>query len=628
MLFKKNITLHKTINEVILEEYDKKDKVLKNKIILQDKNKKGFNGTIYDILLELCCDISYRKFKKYLVVKNVKKWRRILLTRFIFNVRLIEFDSIEYYENLYESKYIITNDVLPTSFIKPKEQIVINIIEEEKVFEIGRSNNENSYKLGKKQRNLIMSDYIICLNEDIVNKVRKEFMIDNLYKGKYFIPHLQKNGQSIKDICKVLLNEQKGKIIDSNTFNNNKPNVLIFTGSLIKNGITASLKGLINNIDLEKRNYFLTFYRKEVKKNKYLLSEFPTKINYILIDGDKILSEQEEKVLAKFYEDNLVDDNIKSVIKKIYTREINRIYPELKFDYVIDFCGYNKEMINLLMYMNSIKIRYTHSNLKREYETRQNIHIPSLKLAYKNYDKVIAVREGMEDEINKHFEDIKPKEIKIIHNLNDIENTKRKAELPIEFQENTYSNIEKEKLEEILNDENSIKFINIARFSKEKGLDRLIRTFDEFCSQNKTDRKAYLIIIGGHGKIFEDICNMIKERKLENVIIIRNIQNPLSILKKCNLFILSSYYEGLPMTIMESLILDIPTASVDIEGPRKFFKKGYVYLVEDSEEGLLKCMNDYIDGKIVGLNRFNAEDFNKIALQEFENIFIERNKNV
>ena len=36
MLFKKNITLHKTINEVILEEYDKKDKVLKNKIILQD----------------------------------------------------------------------------------------------------------------------------------------------------------------------------------------------------------------------------------------------------------------------------------------------------------------------------------------------------------------------------------------------------------------------------------------------------------------------------------------------------------------------------------------------------------------------------------------------------------------
>ena len=39
-------------------------------------------------------------------------------------------------------------------------------------------------------------------------------------------------------------------------------------------------------------------------------------------------------------------------------------------------------------------------------------------------------------------------------------------------------------------------------------------------------------------------------------------------------------------------------------------------------------MNDYIDGKIVGLNRFNAEDFNKIALQEFENIFIERNKNV
>ena len=75
------------------------------------------------------------------------------------------------------------------------------------------------------------------------------------------------------------------------------------------------------------------------------------------------------------------------------------------------------------------------------------------------------------------------------------------------------------------------------------------------------------------------------------------------------------------MTIMESLILDVPTASVDIKGPRKFFEKGYVYLVDNSEEGLLKCMNDYIEGKIVGLNIFDAEEFNKTALQEFEDIF-------
>lgn len=617
MLFKSQ----RSNEDIILEELNKENRICKNEIILQDKNKKEFIGSIYNVLLELCHNRKYRKLKKYLVVKNIKRGRKMLIKKLLFNVRLIEYNSNEYYEKLYKAKYIITNDVFPNSFIKQPGQTYINIIDEEIITEIGRSNSENSYKLGNKQRNLIMSDYIICLNENVIDTVRKEYMIDNLYKGKYFIPLVQKNGQAEKSICSILLNDYNGKVIDSKIFGNKKENVLIFTGSLIKNGITASLKGLINNIDLTKRNYYLTFYRKEVKKNKYLLSEIPKELNYIIIEGEKILSTQEANVLNEFYVENMVKEYTIPIIEKIYKREISRIYPELKFDYVIDFCGYNKEIINLFMYMDSIKIRYTHSNLKKEYETRQNIHLESLKLAYKNYDKVVAVREGMEEEINTHFADVKPKEIKLVHNLNDIENIKRKADLAIEFQEKTYSNIEIKKLEEILNNENIIKFINIARFSKEKGLDRLIKSFDNFCKQGKTDKKIYLIIVGGHGKIFEEICDLVKERNLDNVIIIRNIQNPLSILKKCNLFILSSYYEGLPMTIMESLILDVPTASVDIKGPRKFFEKGYVYLVDNSEEGLLKCMNDYIEGKIVGLNIFDAEEFNKTALQEFEDIF-------
>ena len=620
MLFKSEKIDEKDVNDIVLEELEKKDRTLKNEIIIQDENKTEFNGSTYKLLLELCRNKKYRKFKKYLVVKTIKRGYKILFKKLIFNVKPIIYDSSEYYNKLYNAKYIITNDAFPKFFIKQRGQTLISIIDEEKISESGRSNSENSYKLGNKQRNLIMSDYLVCLNEKVIDTIRNEFMIDNLYKGKYFIPDL-KNVQAEKSICKILVKEFEGKIIDSKTFDNNKENVLIFTGSLIKNGITASLKGLINNIDLDKRNYYLTFYRKEIKKNKYLLSEFPDKLKFILIEGEKILSKQEEKILNEFYEDNIINENTIPTIEKIYKREIQRIYPGLKFDYVIDFCGYNEEMINLFMNMDSIKIRYTHSNLKKEYETRQNIHIESLKLAYKNYDKVVAVREGMEDEINTHFEGIKPKEIKLVHNLNDIENTKRKANLPIEFQENTYSNIEKEKLEEILNDKDSLKFINIARFSKEKGLDRLISAFDKFCKQNRTGKKPYLIIIGGHGKIFDEICDMVKETKLDNIIIIKNIQNPISILKKCDLYILSSYYEGLPMTIMESLILDIPTASVDIEGPRKFFKKGYVYLVEDSEEGILKCMNDYIDGKITGLNKFDPEEFNKIALQEFEDIF-------
>ena len=611
-------------NLIVLEEFKKNSMINNNKeILLQPTNMKKFGGPIYDVLIELCTNIKYIRFKKYLVVKDVKKFKKYFIKRLIFNVRLLQYESNMYYNKLSEAKYLITDNNFTSSFIKRKDQILISIIDEKNVAETGKSNSENSYALGNIQRNLIMSDYIVCLNENILNKVRKEYMLDNLYNGKYFVLDVKsnKNRQAISKICKTLLNKFDGDLLESKQFNNNKEKVIIFTGSLIKNGITASLKGLINNIDLNKRNYYLTFYQNEVKKNKYLLSEFPEKLGFIPINGEKIVSEEENKILNDFYEENIIDENTTNVLKNVYKREISRIYPGLKFDYAIDFCGYNKEIINLFIYMDAVRIRYTHSNLRREYETRQNIHLESLKLAYQKYDKVIGVREGMEDEINNCFESIKPKEVKIVHNLNDIENIKRKSKLPIEFDEKTYSNIEKGKLEEILNDKNTVKFINISRFSKEKGLDRLIEAFDEFCKQKNTDKKVYLIIIGGHGKIFDNICDMVNEKKLDNVIIIRNIKNPLSILKKCDLYILSSYYEGLPMTIMESLILDIKTMAVNIEGPRKFFEKGYVYIVDNSTDGIIKGMNDYINGEIKELNKFDSEEFNKVALKEFENIF-------
>lgn len=795
MLFKSN----ESKEDYILKCYESL-KIKNNQILLEDTYKSGLEGSIYYMLIELCRNPEYRKLKKYIVIRKnkINNFYKIIKNKKLNNLKVLEYDTQEYYRKLYESKYLINNSNFFSGFIKKEGQVYINLVDRIPLINVGRANKLNPHAIGKQQRNFLMSDYIVCPNKKTLEIIRKDYMLDNIYNGKYIISGLPKNdiffnnkekeklknkinpenkniivyapifrkkahleeqekiikdflqyldnnldnnylvyfkidnkmkiqidfekynhilkfpkiyelnevlsisdifitdysssifdysltnnqiisysydiknfkeevgfyfdinnelgivttdvkeevlnqiknkqnydntdirqyvnnekGSSTFNLAKMLLNNKKDlEIIDANMFSNSKENVIIFTGSLIKNGITASLKGLINNIDLNKRNYYLTFFEDEVKKNKYLFSEFPKDIEYISIEGEKIINQEESDLLKQFFEKDIVNDRIRKKLENVYKREIKRIYPKVKFDYAIDFCGYNKEIINLFMYMDSIKIRYTHSNLKEEYKTRQNIHLESLKLAYNNYDKVIAVREGMKEEIESQFEDVKPNKIKIVHNLNNIKDIKYKANCPIEFQEKTYSNITKAELEKILNNKDITKFINISRFSKEKGLERLINAFDKFCRQNKLqDNKAYLIIIGGHGKEFESICNMIQNMNLTNVIIIRNIQNPLTILKRCNLYILSSYYEGLPMTIMESLILNIPTMSVDIIGPRPFFKKGYVYLVKDSEEGILNGMNDYIKGNIKDLKKFDAEEFNEKALKEFENIF-------
>lgn len=417
-------------------------------------------------------------------------------------------------------------------------------------------------------------------------------------------------------VCKLFFENDTTdlKIIEGEKYNNHKENILIYTGALLKNGITSALSGLINNVDLNEYNYFLSFSRNAVRRNNYVINTFPEKCNYIPIQGNRNYTISEMFAFILYFELNIETKWVRKKLENINKREIKRTYPNIKFAYGIDFCGYDKNAINILSYMDTVKIRFTHSDMAQEQKTRKNFHVPSLKYAYKTYDKIAVVREGMENEINNHFKNIKPKNIKIVHNVNDAENIIKKAENEIEIQDNTYMNCTKQELEEILNNKNKTKFINIGRYSKEKAQVRLIEAFKKI--QTKYSN-SYLIIIGGHGNEFNNIMNLIETKNIKNVIIIKNLQNPYPILKKCNLFVLSSLYEGLPMTIMESLILNIPVLSVDIPGPKPFLQKGYAYIVENSQEGLEKGMADYINNNIPQLKKFDYKEFNKNAINEF-----------
>ena len=273
--------------------------------------------------------------------------------------------------------------------------------------------------------------------------------------------------------------------------------------------------------------------------------------------------------------------------------------------------------MNLLGNMNSERIIYTHNNLIEENRTKKNIHVNSLKKAYEDYDKIIIVRESMRSEISNNIKKADLSKVFVIHNLNDIEGIRKKGNYEVKFDKDTYCNYEVEKLKEILDDENVIKFVNVARYSKEKGMERLIKAFQTYHNEHE---KSYLIIIGGYGKNFENIKDIVDNQGVENVIIIKSLSNPYAIINRCDLFILASYYEGLPMTIMEALILNKPVVSTNITGPREFLKNGYGYLVENSEEGILEGMKKYTETGLKELKKFDADDFNKEALKELYNV--------
>lgn len=106
----------------------------------------------------------------------------------------------------------------------------------------------------------------------------------------------------------------------------------------------------------------------------------------------------------------------------------------------------------------------------------------------------------------------------------------------------------------------------------------------------------------------------------DHVTLIRNLPNPFPVLKKCDYFVLSSFYEGFGLVLAEADILGLPVISTDIDGPRLFMQQNGGTLVENSEEGLYQGMCDLMAGKIHPMN-VDYEAYNQNAVAEFESLF-------
>lgn len=423
---------------------------------------------------------------------------------------------------------------------------------------------------------------------------------------------------SSRKIVDMLFFGKKGdgmEIIDGAEYHNGNPNILIYAGTFIKNGITTALTGILENTDTSEYNYLLTFYQKLAGENKSFLNRLGSDVGYIGMPEGKPITYFEAICQYLYFHFNINLGFTRNAVRRISGRDALRCFYGIEFRAVIHYTGYEKNVIHLFNAMNSRRIIYVHNDMLRETSSKGNIHRLSIMTAYEQFDKIAAVRESMRSEISSYISADSTDRIAVAHNLNNIGYIKSRAAERLEFDADTFCNMEPERIREILDDPDAVKFIDIARFSPEKGLDRLV---DAFVRYQRTSPDAYLFIVGGYGTAFESLRLQIENCGCGNIILIRSISNPYPLLNGCDMFILSSRYEGLPMTIMEALILGKPVVSTDIPGPAEFLREtGCGLLVEDSTEGVLDGLNAYNDGRLGKLKKFDAEEFNRKAIQEF-----------
>lgn len=132
--------------------------------------------------------------------------------------------------------------------------------------------------------------------------------------------------------------------------------------------------------------------------------------------------------------------------------------------------------------------------------------------------------------------------------------------------------LKKEKIDKKILGLNNKKFIlGIGRLVNQKRFEDLIIAFSMICE--KTNHNLLII---GEGPQKNFLNKLIKDLKLEKRIkIIKFVKNPYMYLNKCDLFVLTSAWEGMPNILIQALFCNANIVSTDCKyGPREILNNG------------------------------------------------------
>ncbi len=411
-------------------------------------------------------------------------------------------------------------------------------------------------------------------------------------------------------ICDTVIFGKTGLLPEREIKNNGKENIIIYGGDLAMNGITTALFNLGTNIDMNERNYYVACVSKTVKKNLSGFETMASLFHYFPVSGTMNLGLFKKIIYLLFLRRCISARMTAALLNYELHTELRRMFGGVPFSHAIHFNGYESRKLLLYSCFDCKKTVFVHSDMREEIKTRANQRREVLKYTYGIYDNVAVVSRGIADSV-LYFN--KNAHVVIVENLINHEKVREKSLLPVTFNDDTTSTVVLEELNRILNSDSKI-FVSVGRFSVEKGQMRLI---EAFISINEKNRDTYLILIGGHGKLYDEIENYIRDLPCsDHIILIRSMTNPYAVVKRCSYLVLPSLYEGFGLVLAEGDICKIPVISTDIDGPRYFMKENGGYLVENSTEGIYRGMCDLLDGKVKVMN-VDYEAYNANALNEF-----------
>lgn len=564
------------------------------------------DSSVWDILEELERD-EYTDFRIILsVVSGERKDIKKKIKESGWNhYKFIHFASLPFYYYCNKAGFLIADCSCPPRFIKKRNQVLLRFWEDgfSQVF------------MGNEMRNVLQADYLFFPNQQVENKAVRLFCMDSLYRGI----SLTRNKQSL--VCtlrKLLLNqEDDGKWVYRRWKGNGKENIVLYGGDLSQNGITTSFIHMLNLLDLDRFNYFVSFRENQIRKQPERLKILPKSIHILSIASEMNMDFFTGLAQIIYLRTGSKRSWVVKRLAQAYDREWRKHFGDLVIKQAVHYSGYDDYIISLFETAACNRTIWVHNDMEQEIAIKSNQNLNLLSDAYSKYDHVVIVSEDLLESIGH----ISPSagDIRVIGNCHQYTRVLELSKEPVCFQKETKSTVSITQLMVIL-DGKGEKFINIGRYSYEKGHSRLIHAFERYWIEHPD---CSLIIIGGYGPLYGvTVQEAEKSPAKSHIILIKQMDNPMPVLKKCDLLILSSFFEGLGLVMMEADTLSVPVIACDVMGPRGFLTDHGGTLVPNNEEGILEGMRRFHRGEICPM-KIDYEKMNRKNIEMCEALFLE-----
>lgn len=256
--------------------------------------------------------------------------------------------------------------------------------------------------------------------------------------------------------------------------------------------------------------------------NNLSLDKFDLSVIIVYKNKGDYLKDLRKEVKRIFLE----KDKIRYSIPSLY-----KVLKEEKPDIVVNFS------FDLMMLMGVFII----SCFKNTYFINRQINILSmqnfnfikkilLRVAYKNFNKIITQSKDMTEDLLKNI-DISKEKIMEINNPVDIDRIEKLSNENIEIEF----------------DKDCKNLLCVGRLAPQKGFDLIIQSIPLL---NDKNIKLYIL---GDGEEKENLLNLIEKLNLkERVFLLGRKSNPYIYMKNADLFVLSSRYEGFPNVLIEA----------------------------------------------------------------------------